>query len=260
MDNFRIYGNPPFGVAVIHGGPGAPGEMAPVARKLSSFRGILEPLQTADSIDGQVEELHGVLQEHGDPPMILIGHSWGAWLSFIFTAEYPAFVRKLILVSSGPFEEKYAAGIMKTRLGRLSAQERTEVGSLIKSLNNPGFADRDAAIARFGSIISKADSCGPLPDKNESLDVRYDIYDRVWRQASELRKSSRLLQFGRKINCPVVAIHGDYDPHPAEGVKDPLSRVLRDFRFILLKNCGHKPWMEKAVRDEFYRIIRCEIE
>ncbi len=46
MTNIRKYGNPPFSVAVIHGGPGAPGEMAPVARELSSRWGVLEPLQT----------------------------------------------------------------------------------------------------------------------------------------------------------------------------------------------------------------------
>jgi hypothetical protein len=35
MKNLRIYGKAPFNVAVIHGGPGAVGEMAPVARELS---------------------------------------------------------------------------------------------------------------------------------------------------------------------------------------------------------------------------------
>ena len=46
-----------------------------------------------------------------------------------------------------------------------------------------------------------------------------------------------------------MAIHGDYDPHPASGVKEPLSRILRDFRFILLDHCGHTPWKEvEAVR------------
>ena len=58
MKNLRIYGNKPFSVAVIHGGPGAPGEMAPVARELASVKGVLEPLQTADSLEGQVDELH----------------------------------------------------------------------------------------------------------------------------------------------------------------------------------------------------------
>lgn len=43
MKNLRKYANEPFKIAVIHGGPGAPGEMAPVARELSSVRGVLEP-------------------------------------------------------------------------------------------------------------------------------------------------------------------------------------------------------------------------
>jgi len=87
MNNLRIYGTAPFNIALVHGGPGAPGEMAPVARELSSEMGVLEPLQTADSIDGQVEELKDVLETHGTPPLILVGFSWGAWLSFILAAH-----------------------------------------------------------------------------------------------------------------------------------------------------------------------------
>ncbi len=57
MKNLRIYGKAPYNVAVIHGGPGAPGEMAPVSRELASGWGVLEPLQTAESLEGQIEEL-----------------------------------------------------------------------------------------------------------------------------------------------------------------------------------------------------------
>ena len=67
------------------------------------------------------------------------------------------------------------------------------------------------------------------------------------------------LALGKHITCPVVAIHGDYDTHPAEGVKKPLSTALKDFRFILLENCGHKPWMERKARDTFYKILREEL-
>lgn len=52
MENLRIYGQSPFTLAVIHGGPGAGGEMAPVARELASARGVLEPIQTATSLEG----------------------------------------------------------------------------------------------------------------------------------------------------------------------------------------------------------------
>jgi pimeloyl-ACP methyl ester carboxylesterase len=57
----------------------------------------------------------------------------------------------------------------------------------------------------------------------------------------------------------VVAIHGDYDPHPAEGVQKPLSAILENFRFILLKNCGHKPWVERQARDRFYAVLKVEL-
>ena len=50
----------------------------------------------------------------------------------------------------------------------------------------------------------------------------------------------------------MTAIHGDYDPHPAAGVAGPLAGVLPDFRFILLRHCGHTPWREQEAREEFY--------
>jgi len=42
MENIRKYGIGPFSVAVIHGGPGASGEMAPVAKELALVCGILK--------------------------------------------------------------------------------------------------------------------------------------------------------------------------------------------------------------------------
>lgn len=71
-----------------------------------------------------------------------------------------------------------------------------------------------------------------------------------------MRASGELLELGRRIACPVVAIHGDYDPHPARGVEGPLSKVLRDFHFILLRNCGHAPWIERQAKEEFYTVLR----
>ncbi len=259
MKNLRIYGNSPFNIAVLHGGPGAPGEMAPVARELASIGGVLEPLQTASSLEGQVQELHAVLKENGNLPVILIGWSWGAWLGFIFTASYPSFVRKLILIGSGAFEAKYAANIMGDRLSRLSEGERVEVISLSEALNDPETRDKNTLMARFGKLIAGADSYDPLPYGSELLEYQYDINQKVWQQASELRSSGQLLELGKKIRCPVVSIHGDYDPHLAGGVKEPLSRVLKDFRFILLEKCGHQPWIERVARDRFYKVLKGEV-
>jgi len=259
MKNLRTYGRTPFSAAVIHGGPGAPGEMAPVARELASDWGVLEPLQTAASLKGQILELKAVLEKNGDLPVTLIGFSWGAWLSFISAAYYPTIVKKLILIGSGGFEERYAARIRETRLNRLSEEERIEVKSLIDVLENPAAEDKKTAFARFGTLFSKADAYDPVKYKPEVIDYQVDIFQGVWKDAAELRRSGKLLELGTHIKCPVVAIHGDYDPHPAEGVQNPLSTILKSFRFILLKNCGHMPWIERQARAKFYRILKEEL-
>ena len=259
MKNLRKYGNKPFNVAVIHGGPGAPGEVAPVARELSSIRGVLEPIQTATTLKGQVQELKAVLEKNGDLPVTLIGFSWGAMLSFILTARHPPLVKKLILIGSGAYEEKYADNITKTRLSRLSEEDRKEALFLMETLSDPTTSDKNMPMARLGELISMADSYDPLPHESEILECQHDIYQSIWEQATELRSSGKLLELGKRIQCPVVAIHGDYDPHLAEGIKGPLSRILKDFQFILLEKCGHCPWIERYARDKFYSILKKEV-
>ncbi len=259
MNNLRIYGTAPYQVAVIHGGPGAPGEMAPVARELSSLCGVLEPLQTKTTLQEQLEELHAIVTENGHLPITLIGYSWGAMLSYIFAAHYPSLVKKLILISSGVFEDQYASSIMETRLNRLSEGERTSFDALTRALHDPTNTDKNATFAQLGELISKADSYDPLPHKNEVIECQYALHESVWKDAQELRSSGELVSIGRNIRCPVVAIHGDYDPHPPEGIATPLSNVVNDFRFILLMHCGHHPWYEREAKEPFYALLKQEL-
>lgn len=258
-ENLRKYGSAPYRIAVIHGGPGAPGEMAPVARELASDRGVLEPLQTADTLEGQVEELKGVLEKKADLPVTLIGYSWGAWLGLLVAARQPTLVERLIMVSSGPFEERYARDIMNTRLNRLTQPEQIEMSALMERLGDPTNEDKDTIMARMGELISKADSYDAMQHEDEVLGVCYRVFQSVWNDAEKLRSSRELLRLAGLIQCPVTAIHGDYDPHPAEGVKRPLSHILKNFRFILLKKCGHTPWIEGQAQDEFFRILKQEL-
>jgi pimeloyl-ACP methyl ester carboxylesterase len=258
-DTVRRYGNAPFKVAVIHGGPGAPGSIAPVAREFCSDRGVLEPLQSADSIDGQVEELKAQLGDCADLPVTLIGHSWGAWLALILAARYPEMVSKLILVGSGPFEAGDAQSTTENRLSRLSETARAEARAIMKALGDAD-ADRNRLMARLGDLMGKTDAFDPLPHDNpDALPFQGGVNFKVWEDAKALRESGKLLEIAKDIRCPVVAIHGDYDPHPADGVEKPLSAVLSDFRFIPLADCGHEPWIEKQARDEFFEILRREL-
>jgi pimeloyl-ACP methyl ester carboxylesterase len=148
---------------------------------------------------------------------------------------------------------------MSTRSDRLSPHERILLDSLVTKLNAPESRNKNKIFAEFGTIIGKADSFDPLPHQYEDIEDNYDIHTKVWADAHAPRKSGALIAPGKQIRCPVVAIHGDYDPHPADGVKISLSRVIKNFRFILLKKCGHRPWLERPARAGFYKIINEEL-
>ena len=240
MDNLRMYGDPPFRVVVAHGGPGAAGGVAPLATELGKKRGVVEPYQTKKTVSGQIEELRETIEKYCRPPVILLGHSWGAWLVFLFAAKYSDLVNRIILISSGPFEQHYASGIMNTRLNRLGAKEKARAEELMSLLSNAELKDREML--------------------RVEVNIDAEVYKSVWTEASEMRSSGELLESGKKIRCPVLAVHGDFDPHPAEGVEIPLSRILKEFKFRLLERCGHMPWMERHAREEFYRIVEAELE
>lgn len=254
MENYRVYGLPPRSVAVIHGGPGAQGEMAPVANELALKRGVIEPFQTLLSVEGLIRELSLVLEEQANLPAVLVGHSWGAWLAFLTAARYPELVRKLILVSSGPFEAIYAGDITPTRLGRMCKREKDEAKILLKKkIEDP------EELARLGELMALADDYDPLPLRKEGSNPHPEQFEKVWSEAAQWRESGKLLEEGRKLKCPVVAIHGDHDPHPAKGVEEPLRGILADFKFVLLEKCGHTPWMERQAREPFFKVLEEEL-
>jgi pimeloyl-ACP methyl ester carboxylesterase len=264
MELFRKYGSDPFRVVVVHGGPGAVGSAAPIARKLGQTRGVMEPFQTATTLDGQIEELRLVVEHNATPPVIFIGHSWGAWLSALVTATYPELVRKLILVGSGPFEAHYVHKIAENRLKRLSPPEREEYLQLVALLDRSAVTGSAVSLSRLDELTHKTDSYDPieLPKDTLELDDIADpvgMYQGVWPKAAELRATGELLRLVATITCPVVALHGDCDPHPAAGIQQPLAARMKDFRMIILEKCGHTPWGERYAGERFYQILEHEL-
>ena len=253
--NIRVYGKPTYKVAVIHGGPGAPGGMAPVANGLKDEFGVLEPLQSSCSVQGQVDELCNQLKDY-EPPFTLIGHSWGAWLAWIFAAEHPKMVSHIVLVGSGPFDEKYTKGMMETRLNNLEAAERAEAKDLLAVMGSRELTKEE--FSRFGTLMSKSDAyCEASSLHNEApLPLTPDVYESVWPEAAALRKSGELLDMADKIKCKITFIHGTHDPHPYEGVRDELNKRGVDFEFILMDRCGHTPWKEKYAAEEFFATLK----
>jgi pimeloyl-ACP methyl ester carboxylesterase len=141
----------------------------------------------------------------------------------------------------------------------MTVEDKKSYAELTKKLSGTDSNNHDV-LREFGKLMSRLDSFNPLPIEVESMTIDFEIYQNVWDEASRLRTSGQLLEYGSRISCPVVAIHGKHDPHPYKGVIEPLSKVIRDFKYILLEECGHIPWIERNAKDHFQEILLKEIE
>jgi pimeloyl-ACP methyl ester carboxylesterase len=252
----RKYGQAPYKLVLVHGGPGAVGEMGVVAQELSSVFGVVETLHRTNTIANQIEELRIVIEQETTPPVNLIGFSWGAWLSILFTSKFKKYVKKLILIGCGPLETKYAAEIYTTRLSRLNIAEQRQFRILLESFTNKNIRDLQAAFNELSILIYKTDTYDSFQFKDDNIELQPEVFLSVWKEAEVLRKECVLLKAVKKIDLPIFVIHGDYDPHPANGIIKPLQQYSRNFDYEILRQCGHKPWIEMHARSRFYDLLR----
>ncbi len=208
----------------------------------------MEPFQTGRSVSAQVDELKSQIDAICSPPVV-VGWSWVAWLGCLFAARYKDLVSKLILVGIGPFEARFATTIRTTKNARLTQEQRAEM----EALRSPDGGVTD--VARFNELSDAADTYARDASPPPTVNFDLAIHRSVWPEAQEMRQSGALVGTLSAIQCPVLAIHGEYDPRPSEGVRRPLKASLPDAQFVELKRSGHKPWQEIHAKGEFLRLL-----
>lgn len=248
----KLHGSSPYSLVLLHGGPGAPGSLKPVAEELSKFLGVIEHLQTRYSINELISELHDDLKDFKSTPLTFMGHSWGAWFSILYAVEYLEDVKQLILVGCPPFEKRYVPLIMEKRLTKLSRQDKDLFLRLLNEMDSGNTSDENFKILE--SLLHKTENYQTI--NSSHLEFDNQMYSKIWKEAEDLRDSGTLSELLSSITVPLYAIHGDCDPHPLSGVIEPLKSRNVNFEVHKLSKCGHYPFNEKYAKDEFYNIIR----
>ena len=265
----RTWGDPVTGapVVLLHGGPGAPGTMAPVARELAA-RGFfaIEPFERRSgerepaTVAGHVSDLAELLEGlpagpagPGGPGELpaLVGSSWGAMLGLAFAATHPDRVRSLALVGCGTFDAA-TRGLYRRRAERAVGPELARrLGRLERELGDP-----DARLAEAGRLLLGAYSFDLLPvdPELERCDARG--HGESWEDMLRLQREETYPQAFAAIRAPVLMLHGDRDPHPGRATYEVLRPHLGGrIRFRELADCGHCPWLERRAAGGFYRVL-----
>ncbi|MCL2001729.1 MAG: alpha/beta hydrolase, partial [Planctomycetes bacterium] len=241
----------------LGGGAGAPGSVAAVARELGRTAGILEPIQSRDSVAGLIEELDEQLRECVQKPLLLIGHSWGAWLALLYAARLLELARRIVLVGAGPLDERYARHIAERRRARLTPEQDADFAAAIATLENTAEGSiRAEAMLRLATLTKLTDHIHlrepAEQEADDALPADARQYASVWPEAARLRADGSLLEAARSLLCPVTVLHGADDPHPPEGVTEPLAAAGVSFTSSIYPSCGHEPFHEKYAADVFY--------
>ena len=257
MIHLRTYGSSGPPVVLLHGGPGAPGYMAPVARGLADSFRVFEPFQRASgaeplTVSIHIADLHEVVETHcpGARPA-LVGSSWGAMLALAYAAEHPGSAGPLVLIGCGTFDLAARARL------RTTIQERTDDDLRRRMDRLPQeFPDPDERFRAMGGLILPlySNELASTDQELEACDARG--HHETWQDMLRLQEQGVYPAAFSAIRTPVLMLHGAADPHPGAMIRASLEPHIPQLEYHEWERCGHFPWLEKAVRDEFFTVLR----
>ncbi len=252
----RQYGNRGPNVVVLHGGPGAPGSAAGLARALADEFSVLEPVQRRSgfvplTVSQHVEDLAAIVPCGS----AIVGHSWGAMLGLSFAACFPDQVASLALVGCGTYDEECRAQF-RSRLDALMEEEkRSRLETLKLRTAMEGDPDvRDATLRQRGDLtmsIEAYELMDGVDDPSDALQYDAGANLETWNDVLRLQRERVEPQRFSCITCPVLMLHGQVDPHPGAATRDLLRRFIPHLQYVEFEKCGHEPWKERHARRPF---------
>ncbi|MCL7453931.1 MAG: alpha/beta hydrolase [Anaerolineae bacterium] len=255
--HIRGYGSTGPDVIVLHGGPGAAGYMAPVARGLAAPFRVLEPFQRGSggeplTVARHVADLHEVVTScAGEVPPALVGHSWGAMLALCYAAAHPGSVTSLALIGCGTFDPASRQRMRAIRQARMTDPVRARVERLAEQ-----YPDPDERLCAQARLVLPLDSYELEYTDAEPATCDARAHEETWQDMMRLQEAGVYPAAFTAIDAPVLMLHGAVDPHPGHMIEASLRAYLPQLEYREWECCGHYPWLEKAVRAEFFTVLR----
>jgi pimeloyl-ACP methyl ester carboxylesterase len=246
---------------VLHGGPAAVGDVAPVAEGISGSFHAVEPWQRGSggvplTVALHVADLHELATDlAGNSPVAILGHSWGAMLALCYAAKHPRKVGPVAIVGCGTFDQACRRRMQATIEERTDDDLRDRIRRASTDASDP--ADQFIQNFKLTRHIFDYDPINLNADKEgfEPFDLK--AHDETWSDMRQLQNDGTYPNAFAAIESPVLMLHGQYDPHPGKMIWDSLLPYLPQLEYHEFERCGHSPWIEKSAREAFFSVI-CE--
>lgn len=230
--------------------------MAPVARGLADSFRVLEPFQRGSGAEpltvarhiADLDEL--VRSGSGGARPALIGSSWGAMLALAYAAAHPASAGPLVLIGCGTFDPAARARMQAIIEERMSSDLRRRLERLPEE-----FPDPDERLRVNGDLVLPLYSYDLITtcQELEACDAR--ACQETWEDMVRLQEEGVYPAAFAAIVTPVLMLHGADDPHPGRMIRASLAPYLPQLEYREWDRCGHYPWLESAVREEFFCVL-----
>jgi proline iminopeptidase len=229
----------------------------------TSFYAKMKSLEQTLGIGAQVADVERIRRILGEEKLILMGHSFGAFLATMYAAEFPERVEALVLVAPAgvlvlPDPESDFFGQIRERL---PASRRTEYDAFLNS-----YLD-------FGAVFSKSESEWAAMNRqvgeyflaasgqaDDARDVTVPGDNGGWMVQAMYFSMGKRHDYRpalKKVRAPALIIHGESDLIP-EHVSRLYADCLPNSRLHVMKNGrtrgGHFPFSEAP--EAFAEVVR----
>ncbi|MGH7121075.1 MAG: alpha/beta fold hydrolase [Acetobacteraceae bacterium] len=253
-------------VVMLHGGPGIPDYLAPVADIIDDIcpvhrydqRGTGGSRWEGDhTIARHVRDLALLLDAWGHDRVVLMGHSFGTNMANYFLLAHPERVAGLIQIA-GPFLDPWREACQAEERARRSDEQqiRLEELDVIESRTEAEEIEY-LALSWFTDHADRERAWDwALASTRMQRPVNYVMNS----QLNSLKKidalESHVDEIRERMPPGTVIIGGDGDPRPA----DALRRIGAHLNcgVVIIPGAGHDPWMEAP--DQFGAVLRAAVE
>ncbi len=214
-------------------------------------------LEKTLGIGAQIADIERIRRLLGDERLIIIGHSYGAFLAALYAAEFPDHIGALVLVSPAdlltlPSPNGGVFDVIRSRLSEKDLEsfddwfdKYLDLGAVFQKKEDE-LLDEDLEFAQFFRIAS-------FPAHVRFPDRKYVGTWMIRAQYFSMGRKHDYRAALEAVKAPVLVIHGANDLQQ-ESVSKAYATAFPNAEMQTMEGAGHFPQDDKP--DEFGAIVR----